>query len=245
MQPAVEQQGDTLTVTATFGAFVPADVPKTWRALVVSPDASVQYGETEIPTQPNPSGLVRAALTVHLPPDVPPLTPARVIIQSLYSDALVYDTRLIDTVLNRPEAAPLPDDALKPGLRFGDHITLDGYTAALNNGSLNLALYWQTDAALPDDDQVFVHVLDADGKLVAQQDSAPVENRYPTSAWRVNTLIEDRHLLTVDLPPGDYQVYIGLYRLTDLTRLPVTPQTDIVDDNGVRVYSFTVPSANN
>ncbi len=203
MQPQVEQDDRSLTVTATFGSFVPAYLPQTWRALVVSPDASVTYGSTDVPANPDERlTLKRAALTVPLPADLPSLTPARVIVQALYSDALVYDSATVDTVLNRPPAAQMPSEAVTTPFRFGDHIALAGYAASIQNGTLDLTLYWETDAQLPENYQVFVHVIDANGMAVAQNDSAPVDNRYPTSAWRTNTLIADAHQLPLELCGG-------------------------------------------
>ena len=240
MQPRVEAVGGQLTVSASFGAFVPAYAPQTWRVLVVSPDAADRYGSAESPAQAGAGELLRAALTVDLPPDLPPLTPARVIVQSLYSNTVIYDTRTLEVLLNRPPSAPIPAAAVASAFRFGAHITLDAYQAALEDGELNLALYWQTDAALNPDYQVFVHVVSAQGAAVAQQDAAPAENRYPTSAWLAHTVIEDRHRLPLDLPPGEYRVYVGLYRLADLTRLPVTPASEIVANDALRVFTFTV-----
>ena len=241
MQPSLKQVDHALTVTATFGSFVPAYVPTTWRALVVSPDASIQYGKVDVPAGTVADALMRAALTVDLPADLPPLIPARVIVQSLYSDALVYDSVSVNTVLNRPASAQMPSDAQPAEMHFGDHITLTGSRAAVKDGILTLALYWQTDAELPEDYQVFVHVIDANGDLAAQDDSAPVGGRYPTNTWLAKTLIEDRYRLTIPAKPGDYQVYVGLYRLADLTRLSIMPMGENVTDNQARLFQFTLP----
>jgi len=65
----------------------------------------------------------------------------------------------------------------KRGARFGDHITLDGYTLAtprVQRGDiLQLDLFWRTDTPLSERYKVFVHVLDANGKIVAQTDREP------------------------------------------------------------------------
>jgi hypothetical protein len=80
-------------------------------------------------------------------------------------------------------------------------------------------------------------VLDAEGNMIAQADSTPVQNRYPTSQWRVETLIEDAHQLRVDNLPEHFGLRIGMYRLVDATRLSISPVDERVQDNSVLLYS--------
>jgi hypothetical protein len=77
--------------------------------------------------------------------------------------------------------------------------------------------------------------------LVVQGDSSPVDGLYPTSQWRLNTLIEDHRSLSLDapLPAGEYRVLIGLYRLSDGARLPITPDARVSNDS-VQVYEWLV-----
>ena len=69
------------------------------------------------------------------------------------------------------------------------------------------------------DAAIFVHVLNSDGKVVAQEDrlDAPAWN------WRPGDTFVQVHRLTTesDLPPGRYDVEIGLYTRPDMRRLPV------------------------
>src|SRR5262249_23264364 len=72
-------------------------------------------------------------------------------------------------------AAPAAAPAVTLGARFGDHITLQGYSlqsAALQPGDiLQLTLFWQSDAALDTRYKVFVHLYaDPNQPPVAQQD---------------------------------------------------------------------------
>jgi hypothetical protein len=72
--------------------------------------------------------------------------------------------------------------------------------------------------------------------------AAKRDDRYPSSQWRMATLIEDTHVITLDepLPPGEYHVVVGLYRLSDGAHLPVTPAEDErVVDNGASIYTLT------
>ncbi len=120
---------------------------------------------------------------------------------------------------------------VKSGARFGEHITLDGYalpTPQLQPGDiLQLGLFWRTDARLIDRYKVFVHVLDTNGKIIAQTDREPGGGLNPTTAWETDGLMVDRYgvLIPEDTPPGTYQVEIGLYGF-DGTRLPVSEGGD-------------------
>lgn len=179
-------------------------------------------------------------LSVTLPADLPELTPAKVVFQVLHSDTVVYKTSVEDVVLNRPAAATPPADATAGSLTFGESLTLENYTAAVENDQLRVGLYWQTSALLFSDYQVFVHVVNEAGEIVRQRDIAPVDGRYPTSQWRVDTLIEDVHSVSVgDLPTGRYRVRIGLYPLPEAVPLPISPTDDPrVENNTVYIYEF-------
>jgi hypothetical protein len=103
--------------------------------------------------------------------------------------------------------------------------------------TLRLQLYWQALEPVAEDYTVFVHVLDQAGQLVAQQDNPPVRGTRPTSTWEPGTVIVDPYdlLIPQDAPVGDYAVTLGLYRLADLSRLPVR------DDTGATLPDSRVP----
>jgi hypothetical protein len=102
-------------------------------------------------------------------------------------------------------------------VRFGEHITLDGFTlptARLAPGDiLQLDLFWRTDAKLSVRYKVFVHVLDANGTIAAQTDREPGGGRNLTIDWDVNVAIVDRYgvLIPPSAASGIYTVEIGLY----------------------------------
>ncbi len=116
---------------------------------------------------------------------------------------------------------------VKSGARFGEQITLDGYTlpaTQLQPGDiLQLDLFWRTAAPLSERYKVFVHVLDQSGQIVAQTDREPGGGQQPTANWASNELIIDRYgvLIPEDIPPGTYAIEIGLYDFNG-TRLPVS-----------------------
>lgn len=118
---------------------------------------------------------------------------------------------------------------------FGDLIALLSVTLdspqLIPGGTLGVNLTWLSLAAIPHDYTVFVQVLDAHDKVVGQVDAWPVQGTYPTSQWPLGAQVTDAYKvpLAVDMPPGDYRLYVGLYLLADLQRLPV------LDDSGQAV----------
>jgi hypothetical protein len=92
-----------------------------------------------------------------------------------------------------------------------------------------LSSTWTTTATVPEAYTFFVHVLDGNGKLIGQADGPPLSGDYPTEWWSPGETIVDTRPLA--LPPEADRVTIGLYRLSDETRLPV------VDQAGQRVLN--------
>ncbi len=118
--------------------------------------------------------------------------------------------------------------------RVGDAITFLGWSgdanAAARGQPLNLDLFWRADHALPDAYTVFVHLVDASGRVVAGFDSPPSQGLYPTNRWNAGETVRDRHPLKVpaDLPPGDYSIEIGMYLSSSGARLPIDSSDKIV-----------------
>jgi hypothetical protein len=86
----------------------------------------------------------------------------------------------------------------------------------------NVVLYWK--AEVPDDVDytVFVHLLGADGQLAMGQDNQPVRSSYPTGIWEPDEIVVDEYSFdTSTLPPGEYQLELGMYVLETGERLPV------------------------
>ncbi len=105
----------------------------------------------------------------------------------------------------------------------GGPIDLTGvaFDSAKVGEELHLVLYWQAETPVAESYTVFVHLLDAAGQLVAQQDNLPVTGLAPTDTWQPGTLIRDPYRLAIPetAAPGTYQVQIGLY--TAAGRVPM------------------------
>jgi len=111
-------------------------------------------------------------------------------------------------------AQPLEESDV--GTTFGEAIFLERsakMTVAQPGDVLAVALQWKAMQPVSADYFVFVHLLDEDGRRVAQSDGQPAIWTRPTSSWKPGEPIEDRHalLLPADLPPGDYTLMAGLY----------------------------------
>ncbi len=104
---------------------------------------------------------------------------------------------------------------------FGNQIELTGFDLQ-SERALDLTLYWKSRAPMDLDYTVFVHVLDANGKIISQCDRQPQDGANPTSLWGAGEQVIDRYSL--DLPagaPAARQIELGVYRADTGARLPV------------------------
>jgi hypothetical protein len=117
--------------------------------------------------------------------------------------------------------------------QFGQELALIGYDISAAPGAVTL--YWQAKEPVATDYTVFVHLVNGDGQIVAQMDGPPREGNYPTSWWGAGEVIVDRHVLSTgalaELPPGEYNLRVGLYKLETGERLPVTLSAAPVGDH--------------
>ncbi len=123
---------------------------------------------------------------------------------------------------------PMPQHPLSRQL--GDAVRLLGYDLNVERSnvptfqrSLDLTLYWQAIAPIPEEYTVFTHLLDPSGQVLSQADAPPAGGSYPTAAWDTGEIILDRYTLPVgrDAPGGPYTVEIGMYLPATGVRLPV------------------------
>ncbi|MBM3130063.1 MAG: phospholipid carrier-dependent glycosyltransferase [Chloroflexi bacterium] len=111
------------------------------------------------------------------------------------------------------------DPRARVNANFADQIELLGYDVSANQNALELTLYWRARVAPDRDYTVFIHALDANGKIIAQADRPP--RPYPTSLWDAGEQLRDDYALA--LPPGTIvaRMIVGLYRAETGERLPV------------------------
>ncbi len=130
--------------------------------------------------------------------------------------------------------APTPQIALDAN--FGDVARLAGIDlpqqSVAPGGTLPLSLHWQALATADRNWKVFVHLTDAQGQLIAQQDQLPGGGRFPTGGWLPEEYLLDEYALPIppDAPPGSYRLSLGLYDPNDFTRLPLLENGQIAGD---------------
>ena len=118
-------------------------------------------------------------------------------------------------------------------------------SAALHAGdALHLTLYWTTTQPITASYTVFVHLLAADGFDLVQADSLPAGGRRTTDQWAPGGDVIDPHILALpaDVPPGDYQLEVGLYLLASGQRLGLVGSTGPTVDAVRLPVTITVAS---
>ena len=145
----------------------------------------------------------------------------------------------------RPET-PAQYTLEEPG---GGRIGLIGYDLEKPEGLLGraqpLTLYWRAEEPVADDYVVFVHLLNAEGRLVFGQDRPPRGGDYPTDLWAAGEVVRDPRMLRLPLilPAGTYQVKVGLYRLQGGERLAAHDETgERLTDDAIPLVEFVVES---
>jgi hypothetical protein len=136
----------------------------------------------------------------------------------------------------------------RPAHTFSEPAQLDGKVAlvgvtpapdensslvASRGESLNIELFWQALAKMDRDYTGFVHLLDANGRLVAQNDHQPRNGFLPTSIWREGLVLSDTYTIPVpqEASPGKYTLVAGMYDLESGVRLPIWQRGEIAGDS--------------
>ncbi len=101
--------------------------------------------------------------------------------------------------------------------------------AADPGAELAFDLYWRSTELVAKPYTVLVHLVDADGNVVAQGDGKPAR---PTTSWRPGEVIADARSVSLpaDLAPGEYAVLVGLYDAAD----PAYPRLPVMVDGAPR-----------
>jgi hypothetical protein len=100
---------------------------------------------------------------------------------------------------------------------------LGGTEGGVRSGEpFTITLVWRAEATPDADYTVFVHLIDENGVLVAQEDHPPLEGEYRTSFWISGDVLRDLYHLTVDeaLSPCHCTLMVGMYHSETGERLP-------------------------
>ena len=175
-----------------------------------------------------PGAVLRQKYAYHVPGDMvsgdyelslAPLESNGEIVSDTFVPVGEIHVEAIDRLFSLPSTIAVPLE-----IRFEPGINLRGVSPeeirAVPGETVSLILYWQTEVETEELLAVFVHLLDADGSIVAQDDRWP--GGVPSNLWSQNQVIIDEYRLTLpsDIAPGDYQIATGLYSAGDGKRLP-------------------------
>ncbi len=155
---------------------------------------------------------------------------------------LFQDIRFTAASSTKPPVQPVD-------ITFGldDQVRLRGYSLSGQptvGRELALTLYWQgvSEEGMAADYTIFVHLLGADGDLLAQYDGPPLGGVYPTSRWVAGDMFTQRIALPLppDGRPGTYELLVGMYTYPDIRRLPVVGDRPYAQDGLVWLRSVQV-----
>lgn len=111
----------------------------------------------------------------------------------------------MSVIFSPPDASDVPHVELV-GLRLSDRDATAGQT-------LEAGLAWRALTAMDTSYRVFLHLLDGEGRLVAQDDGEPAAWSRPTTGWATGEVVVEMRQVTVpaDAEPGSYTLRVGLY----------------------------------
>ena len=133
-------------------------------------------------------------------------------------------------------------------VQFGDALRLRGFTLQKTANSLVLTPAWDIHAQPTGDYRVFLHLLNQQGKRVAQIDVSPGGGDMPsTRTWQSGQQIAVPlpMPLSAELAPGRYQLIMGIYETESGVRLMPSGGTQadpvLAGDNAILLTSIMMP----
>ncbi len=175
-----------------------------------------------------------------------PPTPGTPLAYPAPADHAAYDTLVLTTVrIRQPERsfiAPLVLNPLKA--RLGSQFSLDGYELRRSaRDKLDVSLYWHALATSQNNYKVFVHIIDADDRVLAQHDGEPSNGMRPMSTWLPGEHVKDDHRIGLggQVPPGTYRLEVGLYDPASGERLPLFVNQVQQPDSRIILTTLRVP----
>lgn len=217
----IETQPESITVNngASF------DLILLWSGRGVLPDLTLMLPDgtaQAIPTEiAQHDDLTRELRTIRIPAEMVSGTAA----------IMLPDGGIIASI--QIEALPMllaaPAFANEVDVEFPGVGRLVGFTYSPE--TLEVHLVWQAEAAAAISYTVFVQLIDADGRVVAQSDSVPSDGTRPTTGWRAGEYIQDRHTLRLNSNfTNDHvigtRLIAGIYDPATGTRLQLEDSTD-------------------
>jgi len=214
-----------------------------WRVVATPPgdyELSIELGGTErrvaIPNPLYPSGqwrvgeVLRGQFDVLVPADLSHGEyPVRINLVRSDGSPLLADPIALGPVRveGRVRSFERPAISHPLHLRLGDQVMLVGYDLPdprIRPGQpLRLVLCWEARGPTEVPYTVFTHLLGPDGRVVAQKDGPPRGGEAPTTGWLSGEVIMDEYMIPIplELPPGPFQLEVGMYDPSTGDRLPI------------------------
>lgn len=120
---------------------------------------------------------------------------------------------------------------------FSHGVTLLGgrITHDSTRNEVRVDLQWRADADRLPSDSILLHVIDqSNGALITNGDHQPLYDSHPFDAWQRGEVVLDTYWVTLppNLPPGTYQIRVGIYdRTTGQRRTIADPRNDSGGDS--------------
>ena len=128
-----------------------------------------------------------------------------------------FDQQLSNPIFEKDGPTAVPQIEKPVDFRFGDAIRLVGYTLKgqdnVPGGAVNLTLYWQADASVPESYDIFAQIIDrSDAYKAGQTDGEPACGLIPTDEWMPGQVIADRYYIPLakDARATTYTLLIGM-----------------------------------
>lgn len=139
----------------------------------------------------------------------------------------------IKLVPSNPAPVEAPENVVDD-IQFQQGLALAGYGLSSEvvapGDSFVLTVWWEAAGPLDGDYNLFAHLVDEAGEIVAQADGPPLGGSYPTYLWGAETIVDRRPFsVPEDIAPGSLSIRIGFYRLDNGARLARSGEADVVD----------------
>jgi len=154
--------------------------------------------------------------------------------QSIYNDPVDDMATIAWVKVPQVESKPLPANANVHNVQLDGKFSLErSIITELDDSRVQVDLFWRNLEQRPDiDATIFVHLTDAEGNNVAQQDSRPWNGQYPTFIWDEDEIVKTTHVIEVDIEQVE-RIYVGMYTFPSLDRLTATQDGQPTSDNRV------------
>lgn len=153
--------------------------------------------------------------------------------------AQVFSTRYAPDALFAQPAGSITtssaaDGSSQPLATFGACLALQEAQAIPTGQNADIELAWRQACAVGEEITVFVHILDSEGRLIAQADGDPLAGILPFAQWPEEVLVRDRRFAAVEGQPA--VMLIGLYDRFSGERIPAfAADGTLLPDQALRI----------